>query len=240
MIRPPAGSRSGSASVPARWAAVSSAGPSSSASGLPPTAPTSASATRRRQPGAPGEVEGVGAAELVERQGRQLRPAVERLAAKRADDEHRDPDPLGPPGQERDRLAGGLVQPLHVVDGDHDRRQPGHHGGERVQDRAAVRRPRLVKRQRHPQRPALGWGELVHLVEHRFQQLAQAGEGEGDLALHPGGAQHPAGVRGGRRQQRALADPGTPGDDECPGAAHELPQPRQLDIPSDQLHRPEP
>ncbi len=113
---------------------------------------------RRREPATPRDRHRRGPFELLHDQRRQLRPAVERLAPQRMDDHHRRPDPVGATSEEGDRLARGGVEPLHVVDGDRDRRVRGNEGGDGVQDGAAVRAGRALERQRGAQRAALGAG----------------------------------------------------------------------------------
>ena len=126
-------------------------------------------------------------------------------------------DALGaePAGDEDQRLAGGVVEPVDVVGGDEvglllrrgaQQRQHGRGDGE------AVERGRRLQRQRAAQRARLHLGDAVAQGQQRGQQLQQARERDVGLGLEAPRAQDPeVALRGGvegRAQQGGLADSG--------------------------------
>ena len=114
------GSSEGSRSVPDSWPALSRLGASTRASGFPPVRAASASTTWSATPTpacssssdrtAAGANGGSGSSGDVEGAGERPRLVV-------AGGEH-DDDPFGeqPPGDEQQRVPGGGVEPLEVVD----------------------------------------------------------------------------------------------------------------------------
>ena len=112
--------------------------------------------------------------------------------------------PAGPPGEHEDdgavvqaprgegeRVAGGGVQPLEVVDGDQQRavrRERAQRVPEAERDRAAVGRltVRFHAQERHLQRRELGGRHALEAPEiHTVEQIDQAREGQ--LRLRPAG-----------------------------------------------------
>ena len=99
---------------------------------------------------------------------------------------------------EREDLRRCAIEPLRVVHHADQRALLGH-VGEQAQDRQsdveAVRRRPGTEAERGPQRIALRHRETLETIQHRRQQLVQAGEGQLHLRLDAGGAHHPAARR---------------------------------------------
>ena len=122
---------------------------------------------------------------------------------------------LEPPGDERQRIAGGLVEPVGVVRDNEDRgsRRGLRHQverGERGQERVGDHRIGHAERRQH--RVPLRRPQRVHPAEQGLQQAVQPGERKHRLRLHPGDLedQHSALARttDGLAKQRRLADAG--------------------------------
>ena len=115
-------------------------------------------------------------------------------------------------GDEGQRLRGGPVEPLRVVDQAHERLCLGR-VGEQAQDRQghqeAIGRTAHLQPERRAQRIALRERQPVGAVQQRRAQVMQAGEGELHLGLHARGPHHaaPRGLAGDVVDQRCLADP---------------------------------
>ena len=128
-------------------------------------------------------------------------------------DEHGDRVGLQPPRHEHERLGRRAVEPVGVVDDAQQRPLVGG-GGEQAQhgdrDQEAVLDPLGRQPEGAAQRGGLHVGQLAGAVEHRPQQLVQAGEGQLGLGLDAGPREHAHPVGAGQRplQQRGLADPG--------------------------------
>ena len=175
-----------------------------------------------------------GVEQLRPHRGRQILAAQHRdrrLAVERAEPALRQPgrrelvagggeqcDPLRlePAGCEGQRRGRRGVEPVEVVHEDERRaglgQQPEHAGAEQE---------RLGRRAlRHPERPlerrGLRPGQRGGPVEHRSEQLMQAGERQLGLRLRAGGPQdtEPVGRGRGVREQRGLAHPGGTGEQE--------------------------
>ena len=126
-----------------------------------------------------------------------------------------------PPGDERERVRGGAIEPLRVVD-------DAQHGSllgrvrQQVQDREPDEQSIGWSARRRPEggahRVALRFGERVEAIEQRCDQLVERRERELHLGLDARGAEH---VEARRRalevaEQRALADPRITADHEHP------------------------
>ena len=150
----------------------------------------------------------------------------ERAALAVAGGEH-DGDPVGaqPPRGDQDRVRGGLVEPLRVVDdAQHGRVLGGlgqhRQGRQRHQER--LHRDVVLLAERGPQRAGLRSREPVEGAEHGTQQPVQRGERQRRLGLQALRAQHPhvaAGVRDEVLEQRGLPHPGLPVQQQGSGPA---------------------
>jgi hypothetical protein len=142
---------------------------------------------------------------------------------------------------------GRVDAPLHVVDGAENRRRLGGRGQQRHNagtDREAIGRTVVAHRQGALERAPLRGRNGLSEVQDRRQQLRHAGVGQVALDLDAGRAQHPqaAGPGDRRLQQRRLARPGRPLDHEGgrfarPHSREQLPNPRELPLAPDRLHR---
>jgi hypothetical protein len=144
----------------------------------------------------------------------QLRQAAEIVdVGGLADGEHHgEPLRQQAPRHERQRLRGGSVEPLHIVDQAHERLHLGR-GGQQAQDRQAdeeaIRGAAVLQPERDPQGVSLRAGQCLGPVEHGRAQLMQPGEGELHLRLDARDAGDAAlrCLLGDILQQRRLADP---------------------------------
>ena len=105
-----------------------------------------------------------------------------------------------PARHERQRLRGGAVQPLRVVDHAHKRtllRRLGQQAKHRQADEEPIRRRALAQPERGLQRVALRSGKALKAIEQRRAQLMQRRERQLHLRLHPDA----------RRTRRSDADP---------------------------------
>jgi hypothetical protein len=134
-----------------------------------------------------------------------------RLAGASAEDQG---DRLGlePAGDEGERVGGGLVQPMGVVD-HAEQRLLLRGGGEQAEQCRGDQEAVVGGRRRLAQRAAQGGGlrlrDLIEVIEQRARQLVHRGERELELRLHPRGPDDSEVGRlvGGVRQQRRFADP---------------------------------
>ena len=149
----------------------------------------------------------------LRRLGRERDPGLWR--ARRRDEQHR--QPLEPPGEVADEAAGLLVEPVQVIDREHQRtalRQPGDQpvqAVERIDER--VLRLRAFDAQhlaRQPRRPAQERVALVFLERDDGigEQLPDAAEDEASLQLGSARTQNgqPVAALEHRLHQRGLAD----------------------------------
>ena len=95
---------------------------------------------------------------------------------------------------ERNDLRRGAIEPLLVIHQADERLLLGHLGeqaehGQR--DEEAIRRRPGTDTKRRPQRITLRKRQTLEVVEHRHQQLVQAGKGKLHLRLDTRGAHHP-------------------------------------------------
>jgi hypothetical protein len=117
-----------------------------------------------------------------------------------------------PPGDHSQHLAGGLIQPVRVVDQADQRLLGGNlgHQAEHCQPNQEPVRCRTARQaQGHPQRLLLVLGYRLHLAEQRPAELVQGRERQLQLGLDPGdldGAAAGGPVRD-VAQERCLADP---------------------------------
>ena len=142
-------------------------------------------------------------------------PAGARVPARRARSK---PDGLGaePPPRERERLRGGGVEPLHVVDRDQHRAlgcQPAQQPEQCHAECALVARggARALEQQRDTQRLGLRSRERVDcIVERPCEEVAEPGECELCLSFRRPALQHPVGaplrLLDGCKPERRLAD----------------------------------
>ena len=98
-------------------------------------------------------------------------------------------DPLGQQTtrHEGQRLRGGAIEPLHIIDQAHERfrfGRLGEQGQYRQGDEEAVRGVAVLQPERSAQRLRLRTGQCVESVEHGGAQLVQPGEGELHLRLN--------------------------------------------------------
>lgn len=120
---------------------------------------------------------------------------------------------LDPAGGEGERLRGGPVQPLAVVDHADQRpslgrlRQQARDG---QADQEAIRGRPLDQAERRPQRIGLRRGQAPEVIEHRLAQLLEARVGQLHLRLDAGRTHHPQVDRGSEHvvEQGGLAHPG--------------------------------
>jgi hypothetical protein len=153
----------------------------------------------------------------------ELRQEIERIrgagfgVAER--EEHHDRIGVQAAGDEGQDPCGLLVEPVGVIDHEEQRllggcavqqRQYGKKHQERV-GRSVVGEP-----EDRFQRVALGLGQVADAVEERQHELVDRRETERDLGLHPGnaGGREILCVRDCRVEQRRLADPGRPAQNE--------------------------
>ena len=132
--------------------------------------------------------------------------------------DHADPVAGDSPQREGQRAGGLAVEPLHVVDREHDRRVGGREQQQRAQadaDRGRVGRSVAggAADQRDLERLALRGGQLVQVVVGKIvREVAEAREREPRLGLLGDDAQHAAAARLRVRQRRpphrGLADAG--------------------------------
>ncbi len=155
--------------------------------------------------------------------------------------------------RESQHRRGWLVEPLDVVDGEHEPVRGRHRGSQaaegvekRERDDAFVRRCTVGIREgeggfeRAPLRP---WQLRQDLVDNAPDQVGQPDEGEVRLGLRGSAREH---ERTGRprsldcgQPQRRLADPGV-ADDHCglepiSGRVKEIDESRKLVLPADQV-----
>ena len=149
-------------------------------------------------------------AEPLDAELRQARELVR--VARLADREHHG-DPLGqqPPRDERERLPGGSVEPLRVVDHARERRflrLVGQQAQDCERHPEVIRGAAVLEPERLAQRVPLWTRKSAYLAEHRTAQLMQAGERELHLGLHSRGSNDAAAgcVLHQVLQQRGLAD----------------------------------
>ena len=154
--------------------------------------------------------------------------------------------PQAPGGEAEHRRARG-VEPLHVVDGDHERRLPGQHPhrGERGEGDGALvgLLGPLGDEEGDLQRTALRAGELLQHLRVGAEEIPERGVGEARLGLGgPRGDDRVAGRTGGidrRLPEGGLADAGFARDEERPrarGCALQEPlHALELLVPSDEL-----
>ena len=120
----------------------------------------------------------------------------ERAALAVAGGEH-DSDPVGaqPPRGDQDRVRGGLVEPLRVVDDAQHRRvlgSLGQHRQGRQRHQERLHRDVVLLAERDPQRSGLRCREPVESAEDGTQQPVQRGERQRRLGLHAPGCAAPA------------------------------------------------
>ena len=135
---------------------------------------------------------------------------VATLARRAGREYHRDTFCLETARDEREDLSRGAIEPLLVVDHAEQWLLLCHvreEAQDRQGDREPVRRRLGTHAERRPQRVALGRRQLLEALQHRRQQLMQAGVGELHLRLDAGGAHHTAARRSVDQvlQQRGLA-----------------------------------
>ena len=161
--------------------------------------------------------------------------------------QQRQPFGFQPPGGKRQRVQRGGVDPLGVVDQHQQRavlrqqRQQGQHG-EPGQQRIGGHRIG-GQRERTEQRFRLPVRQGRHPVQHRPQQLVQAGERQVLLGLPAGRGQHPQPRRPGLPfrigEQDGLAHPRLAQQHQHLAVRrrriHKPPQPGQLTVPADEL-----
>ena len=215
----PTGTGCGSGSAPCSCSPVSRRGSSSSASGFPPVAATSSSATSGEIAHVRIVIEQDGGGLRVEPSELELGNPLRAKAPAAGCEEHDDAFRLEPPRRERERAGRGLVEPVRVVDHAEERSVvPG--GREQAQCRGADVQPagalRLGERERAAQRVRLHRRQLRQPVEQRADELVQARVRELRLRLD---AERPYNPRGAGAsncvlEQGALADPGLAADDE--------------------------
>ena len=167
----------------------------------------------RRQQG-PG-IHGSQAADRQLRQPHRFAVGAEIAAREDQGDRFREQSPR----DERQRLLGGLVEPLGVVDHADERSLLGDVGEQaqhRQPDEEAIRRVAGAQPERRAQRVALRAGERVELPEQRRAQLMQARERDLHLRLDAAGAHDPAPRRAlcDVAQEGRLADAGLPMQDQ--------------------------
>ena len=164
-----------------------------------------------------------------ERPDGQLRQVGQRaLLLGRADGEdHRDPLRQQAPPDERQRLGGGLVEPLRVIEYADQRSVLGDLGQQaerRQRHEKALRRRAVLQTERDLQRVPLRARQASELTEHRRAQLVQPGERKLHLGLDARGAGDATALRVLEHvlEQRRLADPRLAAQDQDPA----LPRPR--------------
>ena len=91
------------------------------------------------------------------------------------------------PGHEGEGLHGHLIEPLGVVD-DAEQRLVGSGGGHQAQhgqpDQESIGSRSARTAERDIQRFALGFGQLIEVIDQRRAQLLQPGEGQFHVGLH--------------------------------------------------------
>ena len=153
-----------------------------------------------------------------------------------------------PPGHERERVSGFLIQAVRVVD-QAQQRLAGGLPGEQPQrgqpDEEAVRWAAFRHAERHPQRGALGRGQQVEGGQQGAEQLVHGGEAELHLALDAvdpddlhGGPGHRLGViQQGRLAHARLAPEHQNAAHLLAGSRHDLIELPLLCVPPEQpLH----
>ena len=161
--------------------------------------------------------------------------------------QQRQPFGFQPPGGKRERVQGGAVKPLGVVDQDQQRavlRQQRQQGQHRQPGQQRIGGHRIGgQRERTEQRVHLPVRQGRHPVQHRPQQQVETGERQVPLGLPAGRGQHPQPRRPGLPfrigQQDGLAHPCLAQQHQHPavrrGRIHQPPQPGQLAVPADDL-----
>jgi hypothetical protein len=148
------------------------------------------------------------------------------------------------PRGEEEGAAGGLVDPVGVVDEAEERRVLGRAGEQAEHGREGRERSRLrrrAERERGAQRGGLDGGEAIEVPQHGPKQRRERGEGQLRLGLDAGRAQDQEAVRsrGERRDDRRLADAGLAAQDDAASAPaarllEERRQQAELSFPPDQ------
>ena len=162
-------------------------------------------------------------------------------------DEQRDGLGVDAAPDEGEHVGGRRIEPVRVLDHEQQRRarrDVAEQVERRERDQERVGRLGLRHAERGQQRVAPARRQRVRGAEHGAQQLVQAGEGEPRLRLHARGAQHAQALvlryRDRARQQRRLADPGLPADDERtaagPGPVQQRRDRVKLEVAPDQGH----
>ena len=139
-----------------------------------------------------------------------MRVELARVALARPD-QHGDRIGLQAPRDEHERFGRRAVEPVRVVDDAQQRLRLGRRGEQaehRHRDEEAILHALGRQPERAAQRGGLHVGQLGGAVQHRPQELVQAGEGQLGLGLDagPGEHAHPVGARQRVLQQRGLAD----------------------------------
>jgi len=167
----------------------------------------------------------------------QPRPRVRGEPARRlvpGSDQQADRVAREPARDEPQGVRALVVEPLHVVDQADQAGAAGRLGEDRQyrqRDEERIVAGGRPEPQRAAQRGRLLVGQAGELPEYRTQQLVHAAPGEPGLELHSGRTQYrqPTGRAGRVLQQRGLADPRRPGQQE--DAA--LPGPHLVERPGD-------
>jgi hypothetical protein len=189
----------------------------------------------------------LGCAQPRERQlGQPGRVEMPRVTLARPD-EHGDRIGLQAPGDEDERVGGGAVEPVRVVDHAEQwlrigrRREQAEHGH---RDDEAILDAVRGQAEGAAQGGSLDVGELVGEVEDGPQHLVQSGERQLGLGLDAGAREHahPPGACHGALQQRGLADARLAAQDEdaaarAPGPVEQAVDRRALAL-SPQQHAP--
>ena len=161
-------------------------------------------------------------------------------------DHHGDRFGLQPAGGEHDRLQGGHVEPLPIVDGDEQGLRVGGRG-QQGQGGRGHRQPVPAAAGHGSQLQGPGQGlrlnrrKLAQQPGQRFQQPGQAGEGDLDLRLVALDLQDAEAVHGagGEREQAGLPDAGLAAQQDhagrfFPGARDKAPEQLALRGAADQ------
>ena len=186
--------------------------------------------------GGPQQVGGARRVQAGDGQLRQVGTAQRaRLAvAERGHDEDRVGDQ--PAGREHQRLRGGPVEMVRVVEEDRQGlalRAPRHHPEGGGPDREPVRRRPGVQGEGGPQRRRLGWRQLVQLRRRRAHRQRERPERQVALGLGAGDPHdvHLLGPVGDVVQQRRLADPRLTDQEEHAAAAKPGPRDQPVEDP---------
>ena len=158
---------------------------------------------------------------VVQAADRELRQAEQLLLVSWLTDREHDGDRLRqqPASDEGERLRGGAVEPLSIID---QAEQPlllgdvGEQAEHREGDQKTIRRVPRAQAERGAKRIALGLGQMSKPVWHLRAELMQAGERQLHLGLDPRDLNDPKARCLPRHvaQQRCFADAGLPTDHE--------------------------